>query len=144
MVRQEVAEHAFKDKRGEDKPGDFLYVASRPIHWPAGFHKKPSTQENPMRITILLTCLLALALAFAANATGETTVTDGTEMVTAECGKCHGLDRTCAILGNKTPEEWTALITRMGEKKGGFSAEQIALISGYLAEAEPGDPAICE
>jgi len=79
--------------------------------------------------------LLALAMAAGAGDMGET--------IGRTCSACHSTKRICQNLGVKSPEAWTATVTKMIGRGAKLSADQVAGAVEYLSTTTPDQAPFC-
>lgn len=93
---------------------------------------------------------LALSLAIAALFTlsGLSVSTsgagDGSGLVFAKCSSCHSLKRICRNIGKKDLCAWKKTNKRMADMGMTVTADELDMISNYLATAKPGESPVCK
>lgn len=86
----------------------------------------------------LLTVLLAFAVVSASAGSGV-----GEQLANA-CGKCHGTDKVCKMVGVKDAAAWRKTIDRMIKRGAQLSPSTAAPAAEYLDNLTPGTGPICQ
>jgi hypothetical protein len=86
-----------------------------------------------MKSSIFTVTMLALffLIPFPVQSMGQE-ATDAKALFEKKCSVCHSADR--AKSANKTNEEWTNTVTRMKNKTGNISVEEVKIIIDYLTK----------
>ncbi len=69
---------------------------------------------------------------------------DGSGLVFSKCTSCHSLKRVCRALGKKDLAAWQKTNKRMVDMGMSMSADELDQVNNYLANAKPGESAVCK
>lgn len=94
-------------------------------------------------LTLTALCLAASGAAFAQNSTPDGAGPPTGELILKECSVCHTTSRICASMEDKDLEQWKKTVEHMHSKGAGIDSEQVSIVAGYLASAEPGTSRVC-
>lgn len=93
---------------------------------------------------ILLSLIIVGLLAVSGLAVSAPGAEDGSGLVFSKCTACHSLKRVCRGLGKKDLNSWKKTNQRMADMGMTVSADELDLISNYLATAKPGESSVCK
>ncbi|WP_432735808.1 c-type cytochrome [Maridesulfovibrio sp. FT414] len=92
----------------------------------------------------VLPVVAAALLAVSGIAVTAPSAEDGSGLVMSKCAACHSVKRICRSLGKKDLAAWKKTNQRMADMGMTVTAEELDMISNYLANAKPGTKPVCE
>lgn len=83
---------------------------------------------------VLFFSVMVIAL-FAAGG-GEAGEKGQLDILKSSCTSCHGLSRTCNLVGNADKVEWLVVLERMNRHGSNLSSSEMDELAGYLADPQ--------